>query len=101
MYLWKWTRYFNILFVVTNIQNQGLKQKKKNKDFILDLNKKTNFQKHKQNATKILYPLYIIVVYGQSESRFLIHPFCTLCTLRCTFQIVAYQYQYIGNFRTF
>ena len=83
--------YFNILFVVTNIL----------KDFILDLNKKTNFQKHKQNATKILYPLYIIVVYGQSESRFLIHPFCTLCTLRCTFQIVAYQYQYIGNFRTF
>ena len=91
MYLSKGIRYFNILFVVTNIL----------KDFILDLNKKTNFQKHKQNATKSLYPLYIIVVYGQSESRFLIHPFCTLCTLRCTFQIVAYQYQYIGNFHTF
>ena len=89
MYLSKGIRYFNIFFVVTNIL----------KDFILDLNKKTNFQKHKQNATKILYPLYISVVYGQSESRFLIHPFCTLCTLRCTFQIVAYQY--IGNFRTF
>ena len=60
MYLstWIWIRYFSILFVVTNIHNQGLKQKKKNKDFILDLNKKTNFQKHKRNATKILYPLY-------------------------------------------
>ena len=59
---------FNIFFVVTNIL----------KDFILDLNKKTNFQKHKQNATKILYPLYITIVYGLSESHFdttLIVPF--------------------------
>ena len=42
----------------------------KDKDFIVDLNKKTNFQKHKQNATKILYPLYITIVYGLSESHF-------------------------------
>jgi len=39
----QWIIYFYILFVITNIHKQGLEQKKKNKDFILNLNKKTNF----------------------------------------------------------
>ena len=39
----QWIIYFYILFVITNIRKQGLEQKKKNKDFILNLNKKTNF----------------------------------------------------------